>query len=146
MRLLLHRYLEIHDATVGVLQVPGLAVPIYTLEDGWKDNRPRVSCIPAGIYICKPHGWNGEPVKFERVWEVTGVKGRSAILFHAGNTVTDTTGCILVGLSGTLTGDHAWVGDSRSALNILRDRIGQQDFELVVTTSPALARYPLAKG
>lgn len=63
-------------------------------EDDWVANAPHLSCIPAGAYRCvateRVH--TGEPT-----YEITGVPGRSRILFHAGNTEEDTEGCVLIG-------------------------------------------------
>ncbi len=57
--------------------------------------------FPAGLYLCIPH--NGP--KFKNVWEITDVPGHTAILIHAGNTIKDTSGCVLVGNTyGTIDG------------------------------------------
>jgi len=99
LTLTLNRYITANGAVIGTLE--GLSKPLYTLEDAWLNNVPRESCIPTGDYVCKPHGWQvGNPNghKYTQVWEVTDVRGRSAILIHAGNYTKDTLGCILVGL------------------------------------------------
>ena len=58
-------------------------VPICnTLEDEWKNNQTNISCIPAGIYKVVKHNTK----RFPNVWRLENVKGRSAILIHAGNT------------------------------------------------------------
>lgn len=85
----------------------------FTLEEPWRQNKRSISCIPAGLYQCVPHTGNN----FKDVWHVTGVMGRDAILIHAGNTLKDTEGCILVGLSRTSNG----IGQSQAALKELRD-------------------------
>jgi hypothetical protein len=115
-------------ATLGYLVVG--KVVVHTLEDAWKDNQRGVSCIPAGTYKCIPHGWEPDStVRFKRVWEVTNVPGRSAILFgHPGNSDADTKGCILPGLgnaSGVLT-------SSVSAAELLRKVIGCNPFTLTI--------------
>ncbi|TPM41426.1 DUF5675 family protein [Mesorhizobium sp. B2-3-4] len=121
------RYADTGDATLGVFRA-GKRV-VYTLEDSWRDNQPKVSCIPAGTYHCVPHGWEpNSPVKRKRTWEITGVPGRSAVLIHAGNRPADTEGCILVGLgvfSGALT-------SSADALGVLRAIIGANPFTLTI--------------
>ena len=92
----------------------------FTLENPWKNNGPCVSCIPEGEYTCRPH--NG--TKYRDTWEVKDVEGRSAILFHAGNTEPDTKGCILPGsFIGNLGGERA-VLSSRQAMEKLRGYIG----------------------
>ena len=79
-------------ATYGVL-LQGEIPFAVTLERPWLDNRPMESCIPAGAYECR----RVASPKFGNTFEVTGVPGRSAILFHRGNLADDSLGCILVG-------------------------------------------------
>lgn len=94
--------------TVGVLLVGGRPV-LSTLELPWRQNLREESCIPCGEY------------KYEMVvsgrWGVTyevEVPGRDGILFHVGNTVRDTRGCVLVGTR--MRGD--WVlMDSREGMH-----------------------------
>lgn len=88
------------DGVFGRLHCPEGLV-LFTMEDDWKDNQPRESCIPAGVYrlhrtIYHKHGYE--------TFEVTGVPGRSRILIHPANTEEDVEGCIGVGLRrGVLT-------------------------------------------
>lgn len=67
----------------------------FTLERPWLNNQRRVSCIPAGTY-------KGRVLPSPRFGidlpELLDVPGRDQILIHAGNTVEDTEGCILIGL------------------------------------------------
>jgi hypothetical protein len=64
-----------------------------TLENPWKNNIRDESCIPPGKYDCK----RVISPRFGETFEVLKVSGRSHILFHKGNTMDDTAGCILVG-------------------------------------------------
>ncbi len=64
-----------------------------TLENPWRDNTPNLSCIPIGTYLCK----RVNSPRFKETFEVTGVDGRTHILFHSGNTESQTKGCILLG-------------------------------------------------
>lgn len=66
---------------------------IVTLERPWTENNGRMSYIKAGVYTCK----RVKSPRFGDTYEVTGVAGRSAILFHSGNWVDDSRGCILTG-------------------------------------------------
>jgi hypothetical protein len=68
-------------------------VEFKTLELPWKDNKPRVSCIPEGVY--KWQKYNSP--KFGEVILILGVDGRSMIEIHAGNFTSDILGCILPG-------------------------------------------------
>lgn len=77
--------------TLGVLYIDNKFF-CYTLEPSWKNNKLN-SCIPDGTYKLVHYRSN----KFGKCLIVNGVKNRDAILIHKGNTVRDTTGCILVG-------------------------------------------------
>ena len=79
------------DGTFGVL-IDGEVPFAVTLEREWLGNQPEVSCIPVGVYTCK----RVASPRFGDTFEVTGVPGRSHILFHSGNTEDDSKGCILV--------------------------------------------------
>src|SRR5690606_37342915 len=63
----------------------------YTIELPWRDNKPRVSCIPEGKYELRKRysrrfGWH---------IEVMGVKDRNYILIHtANNAEKELAGCI----------------------------------------------------
>lgn len=77
--------------TFGVLAIDGKAFCV-TLEPPDRQNKPKISCIPTGIYTCK----KVKSPKFGDTWEITNVPGRGNILFHAGNYVGDTLGCVLL--------------------------------------------------
>lgn len=109
--------------TLGILEFAG--EKIYTLELPNKGNRKNESCIPEGFYEFVPHGWDTAKKKFPKVWEVENVDGRSAILFHAGNTTKDTEGCILVGMGIHSSRGESYVSDSRKAVNLMRSLIGK---------------------
>jgi hypothetical protein len=78
--------------TFGVLRI-GQVPFALTLERPWRDNETNVSCIPPTEYLCR----RVHSPKFGETFEVQGVERRSHILFHKGNTIEDTHGCILVG-------------------------------------------------
>tara|TARA_R100000541_G_C1886266_1_gene83005 strand:+ start:646 stop:984 length:339 start_codon:yes stop_codon:yes gene_type:complete len=104
---------------------------IKTIERPWLSNEPNRSCIPEGTYRCDfmERSCSG---KYRRVWHVKDVPGRTAILFHAGNLVEDSLGCILVGLShGYLSGAEAVIS-SRKALDKMRQHLGENSFTLIV--------------
>ena len=105
--------------TVGVLEGAGELL-CWTLELPWLENLEDESCIPSGRYV-----WRGMvrgDGKF--VYRLEGVAGRSGIDVHVGNTVKDTTGCILVGrVLGRLRGERAVLG-SEMAMTELKLRVG----------------------
>jgi len=114
------------DATLGILRIDGLA-ECATLELPWKDNQPRISCIPTGVYSVVKYN---SPTKGQ-VFLLGGVAGRSNVEIHSGNTVDDILGCILVGRThGTLAGKRA-VLHSRNTLERLLDTL-PSEFELEI--------------
>lgn len=98
MKAVLQRIADTPFGVFGVLDLVddagGRRARFYSGEDDWLANAPHLSCIPAGFYTCvaTERVRTGEPT-----YEITGVLGRSRILFHAGNTEEDTEGCVLVG-------------------------------------------------
>ena len=134
---ILTRTLMDKRGTMGRLIGPGLNELIHTLEEPWQLNQRKISCIPVGTYLCMPHGWEkGSTKHFKQVWEVTGVKDRTAILIHAGNTLADTMGCILVGLDA----GQFRIGRSQAALAQIRAAIGERPFALTIQESPNAKR------
>ena len=90
--LLLKRFDHREWGTYGALIGPKGPF-IVTLERPVTDNFGKMSYIKAGVYTCK----RVKSPRFGDTYEVTGVAGRSAILFHSGNWVDDSRGCILTG-------------------------------------------------
>lgn len=114
------------DGTFGILVYRGKPLAT-TCEDPWFDNHKNVSCIPEGKYSCSRH--NG--TKYQEVWRVEDVPGRSAILIHNGNTIKHTEGCILVGNGFSMFGELPGVKDSLATLDKLRN-ILPETFELEI--------------
>ena len=124
------------SGTYGVLTLPD-GTKMNTLELPWKDNKPRESCIPPGTYECTIR----QSPKFGTVYEVQGVSGRSAILFHAGNSAgdasrglkADSQGCILLGLGRAARGIQQIITQSQSAVKLFMERLAGRSFRLTIT-------------
>lgn len=110
------------------------AVPfVLTLERPWQDNQQNVSCIPAGRYRCE----RIRSPKFGWTFEVKNVPNRSHVLFHSGNTLEDTHGCILVGEEFSGTWDKPTLASSqRGFLEFLNLLDGVNAFELNIMDAP----------
>lgn len=135
MKLWLHR-LYLPRATPGSLVADALV--LATLEEVWRGNGPD-SCVPEGTYKLVKHSGK----KYRDTWALVGGtvshqpeagKQRSAILFHAGNTVEDTLGCILPGrrIEFSMNGD-ARIYESTLAMQALRAHLANEsEHELIV--------------
>ena len=99
-----------------------------TMERPWLKNKVNVSCIPAGVYTIKPV----TSPKFGFTYKVENVTGRKHILFHKGNTIDDSLGCIMpVSTYGILNGK--WAGlSSKAAYNKLMSFLGGENHELTI--------------
>jgi len=116
------------EGTFGVLRLDG-RVQCVTLEPPELGNRVGLSCIPAGTYTCR----SVESPSFGPTFEVTEVPGRTAILFHQGNVVRDTHGCILLGSRFGRLGEERGVLDSRAAFReFLADCAGEHAFQFTI--------------
>ena len=98
-----------------------------TLEPSDRLNKTNVSSIPAQQYLCIPK----VSPKFGEVYSVRNVPGRTNILFHVGNVVDDTLGCIMLGQLGKLDNDRALL-KSRVTFSEFRKIIGNEAFHLTI--------------
>lgn len=120
--------------TTGNLIVYDGHVPVFscvTLELPYLDNQRRISAIPDGKYYVVPR----RSPRFGQHFHVTDVEGRDLILFHAGNWLKDTKGCILVGLKyGDLNSDSIpEILNSRAAMTAL-NKAALAGFKLLITS------------
>lgn len=121
------RVLHSDNGTFGVF-LDGDTPLCLTCEDPWKDNHPMVSCIPEGKYKFTKYS----SPRFNDVWILENVPGRSMILIHSGNTIDDTHGCILVGERFGSLGTLPAVLQSKEALQMLRSKLPDEgDIEIV---------------
>lgn len=135
--LTLRRIYEDEDGTLGVLYAARGPFCV-TLELPWKDNEPRVSCIPVGRYRVKRH----ISPKFGECWLITDVEGRSLILIHPANKRSELLGCIAVGESFAEFGALDGIGSSRDAFKeLMAKQRGVDEWWLTIEDArPAVAR------
>jgi hypothetical protein len=94
--------------TLGAVKIQDVPVCL-SVEPYWRENKPNVSCIPAGTYKCVRH----ISPRFGETFIVTNVEGRSHILFHKGNTMSDTKGCIILGESFAINNGKPCITNSQ---------------------------------
>lgn len=105
------------DGTFGTLSVGGQSW--YTVERPWVQNKPSISCIPAGTYplvlgmFYSGDGPGGRPDY--PAYEVQGVPGRSLIKIHKANRAIQLAGCIAPGKFLGCESGHWAVLDSTTA-------------------------------
>ncbi|MBH2024466.1 MAG: hypothetical protein I8H78_08660 [Flavobacteriales bacterium] len=100
----------------GVLLLDGTEL-CRTIELPWRNNQPRVSCIPEGKYRLRRR----HSPRFREHFEIMDVKDRKYILFHAGNDAgKELRGCIAPVLQHTGEGKGS---SSRAALERMKDRL-----------------------
>ncbi len=114
--------------TFGVIR-HGQVPFVLTLERPWEDNKQDVSCIPAGRYRCR----RIRSPRFGNTFEICDVPGRTHVLFHAGNTLEDTHGCILVGEEFSGTWDAPMlVSSQRGFGELIKYLDGLPEFDIVI--------------
>lgn len=127
----LHRGHSSSEGTFGILYRDSRPLCV-TCEDPWLDNAVGKSCIPSGRYRVK--AFSG--IRYQNVWEITGVPGRSAILIHHGNTINDTRGCVLVGRGFATLNGLPSITDSVATLTMLRRELPKEFWLTVVGCYP----------
>ena len=101
-----------------------------TLEPPDKQNMAYKSSIPAGQYVCKRH----MSPRFGETFIILDVHGRSWILFHAGNTVDHTSGCILLAQHyGKLKGNLAVLNSGNTFKRFMKALEGVDEFHLTIS-------------
>ena len=143
-RLTLLRGPSTDQGTPGVLLRPDGSRIFYSLELPWRENRRRVSCVPAGTYPVRYVVTEKRPAG---VYLLRLVLGRDSILIHSGNVAGDTEkgyesdvlGCILGGqLRGWRRGQMA-VLLSKPAIRAFADELQRQPFTLEVAWTSSLS-------
>lgn len=126
---LITRYYQDSCATLGILNIIDEEhLPIFTLENPWKDNTSNISCIPVGAYDVEPY--NG--TKFKDVYKLLNVPDRNNVLIHWGNYERQTKGCILLGSGVDVSLNEPMITKSKITMNRFRELVGKNDFRLTI--------------
>ena len=106
--------------TFGVLRYGQVAFAV-TLERPWENNQQNISSIPAGRYRCR----RIRSPRFGDTFEVCDVPNRTHVLFHKGNFLHETEGCILIGEEFSGTYDKPFVASSeRGFMEFMKLTVG----------------------
>lgn len=128
------RISEIKDGTFGVLLDDKIPFAL-TVERPWLENKKGESCIPDGFYTCR----RLDSVKFGNTFEVCDVPGRTEILFHKGNVMDDSHGCIIIGEQFEFLNDKVAVLSSAKGFGEFLERTKNLvTFELHISTTEDL--------
>lgn len=122
--LVLTRFARTPFGVFGRYRLPG-GNQQYTLE-------PETLHIPADVYQCKPRFYIGGDYAASMVQDVP---GRTNILFHKGNTIDDTTGCILVGEGLGFVYEKWAITNSTDAFALFMREYGRAEFTLDIRES-----------
>lgn len=120
---------------VGIIAIDNVPFCVC-LEQPWNNNKAFASCVPAGFY----HAKRIESPRYGWTFEIQNVpNGRVHCVFHWGNDVDDTRGCVLTArYIGKLKGKLA-ILYSRKTFDAFMDKfIGEEIIGLIIT-NPALS-------
>jgi len=100
-----------------------------TLEPPDQENQPNISSIPAQQYICQRVETPTHGVTFE----VLNVPGRTAVLFHPGNIIDHTEGCVLIAEHyGKLKEKRAVLNSGNTFKKFMAEMEGVEAFHLTI--------------
>lgn len=119
---------DFDHGTFGVLKIDK-KIFCATLEPADLENAKNISSIPAQQYLCRRH----VSLKFGETFLIENVPGRDGILFHKGNTIEDTAGCILLGESWKRLGEFRAVINSHPTFKRFMNTMKDEDvFHLTI--------------
>lgn len=129
----LHRLLGTDKQMLGVLSaVNGNQLFVAkTMELPDKENAPKISCIPKGVYTCK---YTLSPHFKKHTYEVLNVTGRAGIRIHSANFASQLLGCIALGsaLKDINNDGHQDVVHSGATMEEFEKLMNYEDFELTI--------------
>ena len=114
--------------TFGVVRV-NKKMFCVSLEPRWCDNAKFISCIPTGQYTCML----ANSPRYGLTYQVIDVHDRTNILFHAGNYVVHTNGCILLGQRVTELALGRAVTNSAKTIEDFNNLLNGKPFILTIT-------------
>jgi len=122
------RISESIEGTFGVLKLNEIPFCV-TLEPPDRQNERSISQIPPSQYYVERHN----SPKYGKTWRIVEIHRRSGVLFHAGNVVDHTRGCILTAqYFGKLHGDRAVLNSGNTFREFMRLTESSQRLHLTI--------------
>lgn len=119
---------ESPQGTFGVLVVCSQVFCVTLEPSDWLNER-NVSSIPAQQYRCIKI----QSPRFGETFEIVDVPNRSHVLFHAGNIIEHTKGCIILGqYFGKLSSDRAVLNSGKTFKEFMKIMRNIKIFNLTV--------------
>lgn len=119
---------ESNEGTFGNLIICS-HVFCVTLEPSDQLNKCNISNIPAQQYQCI----RIRSPQFGETFEIIDVPGRSHVLFHAGNRIKNTKGCVILAqYFGKLQGDRAVLNSGKTFAEFMKIMEGVDVFSLTI--------------
>lgn len=132
MELVITRYSQTNESTLGIMTVDGKFF-CYTLEDAVRTIKvPKKTAIPAGKYKLKirkelsplTQRYRDRYGFFKYHIEIDNIPNFDFVYLHVGNTVEDTDGCVLLGLTSTSNIlSTGFIGSSAKAFELFYTRV-----------------------
>lgn len=115
---ILERRIITTKGILGIIKRPDGVEICRTLENPYINNRPDISCIPEGNYLCT-RDYIG---KFKH-FKLQNIRGRSNIEIHCGNFEKDTKGCILLGEEWIFYKNELMITNSRTSMRLFKESV-----------------------
>jgi len=115
--------------TFGVVKI-NKQVFCVCLEPADLENKQNVSSIPSQQYVCERYS----SAKYPNTFQIINVPDRNYVLFHSGNTIKHTKGCILLAqYFGKLKGNRAVLNSGNTFNSFMNSMHRIDKFHLTVS-------------
>lgn len=138
-RLILQRIADNGETTFGVFIFENSPVCLC-IENTWAFNKPNVSCLPPGLYLCnqletsKASGLTYR-IDTDEMNKITGIV-RTECDIHPGNTHVDTLGCLLpVTYFATIHGRYGGARSVEAFKKLMKVFAGDEQIELEIRSA-----------
>lgn len=125
------RLIRLEESSQGTFGILIICSQVFcvTLEPSDRLNERNISSIPAQQYRCV----RIRSPQFGETFEIIDVPGRNHALFHAGNRIKNTKGCVILAqYFGKLQGDRAVLNSGKTFAKFMKTMEGLDVFSLTI--------------